>query len=396
MVTRQLIATIALILVLPLAAEERKADTAALVKGNTAFALDLYAKLRTQDGNLFLSPYSISTALGMTYAGARGTTATQMEKALHFPYSGDKLSPAFRELIDQGRAGKGYQLNVANALWCQVNYPFLDSYLGVVEKDYHAALKAVNFSGATEEARQTINAWVEKQTKDKIKELIETGVVNPDTRLVLTNAIYFKGDWASKFKKDATKDEPFLTGSNPVKVPMMQQKARFGYLDGGTFQALEMPYAGKELSMVIFLPKKADGLADFEQSLTAHKLTGWLGKLQQREVNVALPRFKMTSEFRLDQTLMALGMSDAFDLLVADLSGINGKKGLFIGAAVHQAFVEVNEEGTEAAAATAVGIQATSLQLPVQFKADHPFFFVIRDYRTGSILFMGRLLNPAG
>lgn len=393
--TKKLIAAAALLgLLMPMqAADAPKGEVAAVVKGNTEFALDLYAKVRAKDGNLFLSPYSISTALGMTYAGAKGDTASQMQKALHFPSAADQLNPAFRALIDQTKPSKGYQLSVANALWCQLNTNFLDTYLSTAEKDYHAALKALDF-GKTEEARQTINTWVEKQTQDKIKELFKPGVLTPDTKLVLTNAIYFKGDWATKFKKDATKEEPFTAGSGKLTVPMMHQKETFGYLDDPAFQALEMPYVGKELSMVVFLPKKADGLADFEQSLTASKLDGYLGKLREQEVIVSFPRFKMTSEFKLNDELKSLGMSDAFNEAAADFSGITGKKNLFISAVVHKAFVEVNEEGTEAAAATGVVIRPTSVRLDNIFKADHPFFFVIRDKRNGSILFMGRLAAP--
>jgi serpin B len=379
-----------------LPAAEPKADVAALVKGNNAFAVDLYGKLRSKDGNLFLSPYSISTALGMAHAGARGNTADQMKAVLHFPFAAEQLNPAFRGLIEQTRAGKGYQLSVANAMWCQLNYKFLDAYLATGEKDYQAALKALDFVGATEEARQTINAWVEKQTKDKIKELIKPGVLDPDTRLVLTNAIYFKGDWASPFNKKATREEDFLSGSAKSKVPMMHQTKRFGYLDGGNFQALSMPYVGRELSMVVFLPRKADGLVEFEQGLTADKLAGWLAKMPLQEVVVSFPRFKMTSEFQLGDALRSLGMSDAFRPGTADFSGISGKRDLFISAVVHKAFVDVNEEGTEAAAATGVVITRTSAPAapPPVFKADHPFFFVIRDNRTGSNLFMGRLVNP--
>jgi serpin B len=369
-----------------------KTDKSAVVKGNTEFALDLYGRLRTQEGNLFLSPYSVSTALAMTSAGARENTLSQMEKTLRFPVEQDRLHPAFGALIGDTKAGKGYQLSVANALWCQVNFPIRDEFLTTNEKHYGGKPTGVDF-GKTEEARQTINQWVEQRTQDKIKELLKPGILDKLTRVVLTNAIYFKGDWADKFKKEDTHDAPFLAaGGKKVNVPLMSQTAEFPTLREADFAALELPYAGKELSMVVFLPRQSDGLADFEKSLTAEKLHGWLGKLKPQKINVLLPRFQVKADFRLDEQLKAMGMSDAFSR-TANFAGINGKKDdLYIGAVVHQAFVDVNEEGTEAAAATAVVIRTRSE--PPQFRADHPFFFLIRDQRTGSILFMGRLVEP--
>jgi serpin B len=252
--------------------------------------------------------------------------------------------------------------------------------------------------GDTEQARKVINAWVEKQTKDKIKDLLQPGVLDVDTRLVLTNAIYFKGLWAQKFKKSATKEEPFHTaGGGSVKAPLMHQTGDFKYLDGGDFQALEMPYRGQGLSMVVLLPKKADGLAALEAKLTGPNLAAWLGKLRKQEVEVALPRFKMTRALALNATLEALGMRKAFIPGGADFSGMAGSAGrrLFIQAVVHQAFVDVNEEGTEAAAATAVAVGADSEPPPPPvFRADHPFVFLVRDNRSGSVLFLGRLANP--
>ncbi|MBL8798361.1 MAG: serpin family protein, partial [Planctomycetia bacterium] len=373
-----------------------KADRAALVQGNNQFAFDLYGRLRQEKGNLFLSPYSISTALGMTSAGARKDSLTQMEKTLRFPVEQTRLHPAFGALLRDTKAGKGYQLSVANALWCQVNYPFHDDFLKVNETYYGGKPTGLEFR-KTEEARQTINTWVEKQTQDKIKELLKPNVLDADTRLVLTNAIYFKGDWADKFDKKLTQDQPFLTSSAKVPVPLMRRNGDYKYLDGGSFQALELPYANKELSMLVFLPKKVDGLAEFEQTLSAEKLQTWQGQMRQREVRVFLPRFKMTAEFKLNNVLQALGMSDVFDKGRSNLSGITNAEQLYITAAIHKAFVDVNEEGTEAAAATAVLIAPTSaplVQPPPEFRADHPFFFVIRDNRSGSILFAGRLVEP--
>jgi serpin B len=379
---------------------QAKQDRAALVQGNAALAGDLYGKLRDKQGNLFFSPFSISTALGMTSAGARGQTLAQMNKTMHFTLDQARLHPAFAAALAEVKADKkGAQLSVANALWGQKGYGFTNEFLSLTQANYQAGLHEVDFARATEEARKTINAWVEKQTQDKIKDLLQPGVLGSDSRLVLTNAIYFKGNWAEQFKKDATKDQPWLGGSQKANLPLMYRKGTYPYLDAGSYAMLELPYVGKELSMVVFLPKKVDGLADFEKSLTATKLTDWakgLPKLPPRDVEVYLPRFKMTSEFSLKGELSALGMTDAFTD-AADFSGMNsGKEKLKIADVVHKAFVEVNEEGTEAAAATGVVIKPLSINPnpdPV-FRADHPFFFVIRDNRSGSVLFMGRLMQP--
>jgi len=381
------------------AATQAKADVTPVVAGNTAFALDLYAKLREQDGNLFLSPYSISTALAMTYAGARGQTAEQMAKTLHFILDEDRLHPAFAALqaqTDAGGKGKGYQLSVANALWGQEGYKFLQPFLDVNEKHYGAGLRKVGFQKDPEAARQTINTWVEKQTQDRIKELLKKGIIKPLTTLVLTNAIYFKGDWSSQFKEEATRDAPFtLADGNKVTVPLMHQTETFPWFATETFRAIELPYVGKDLSMIAFLPSKADGLPALEKSFTAENLAKWMPRLRPQKIMVWLPKFKMTSAFGLKDTLAAMGMPDAFAPGAADFSGMDGSRQLYISAVVHKAFVEVNEEGTEAAGATAVVVARESMPAPLpRFRADHPFLFLIRDNRTGSILFIGRVANP--
>jgi serpin B len=380
-------------------AEPPKTAVPAVVKGNNEFAFDLYGQLRQQEGNLFLSPESISTALAMTYAGARGDTATEMAKALHLTLPRNMLHASFAELLKElnGEGKKrGYQLSIANALWGQKGEGFKDDFLKLTKEDYGGGLKDVDFAGATEAARKEINAWVEKQTNDKIKDLLKPGVLTVNTRLVLTNAIYFKGDWNSQFKKDQTREESFDDGNgDKVKSPMMHQTAKFKYHDAGGVQVLEMPYAGKELSMVVLLPKKVNGLADLEKSLSADKLAGWLEKAREEEVIVTLPKFKTTSEFSLKDQLSALGMKKAFQMPGADFSGINGKEDLFITAVVHKAYVDVNEEGTEAAGATGVVVGVKSAPAPKpEFRADHPFVFLIRDTRNDSVLFLGRITNP--
>ncbi len=390
-------------------------DTKLIAEGNNWFALQLYQKLRDDKGNLFFSPYSISTALAMTYAGARGSTEEQMAFTLHLPtwkglmdtaspnlpMSQEQLAQVFGKTIKDLNArggGDKYELRVANALWGQKDYRFLPAFVGRVEEQYGGTLRNVDFVAAAEQARQTINAWVAKQTNDKIKDLISPGVLDAMTRLVLTNAIYFKGKWASQSEKDQTQDRPFtLLDGTKVQVPMMHQETRFGYAETDAMQALEMPYKGEELSMVILLPKKMDGIKGLEQQLTAEDLAKWLGQLRKREVNVSAPKFKMTSKFSLAQVLRSMGMTDAFTEK-ADFTGMTARRELFISAVIHQAYVDVNEEGTEAAAATGVVVGVTSVgpgTTPV-FRADHPFFFLIRDKATGSILFLGRTMNPQG
>jgi serpin B len=378
---------------------QAKADVNELLGGNTQFAFDLYAQLAEQEGNLFFSPYSISTALGMTFAGARGATARQMSEVQHFSLEGEKLHRAFGQLESQLAAvqEKGIiRLNVANALWAQKDYRFLDQFFELVTTHYRAQLSYADFKAAYEAARQEINAWVERQTNDKIKELLKPGVLDALTRLVLVNAIYFKGLWASQFEEKATEDAPFwVKPDTSVDVPMMFQEEEFGYTEAEDLQIIALPYEGNDLSMIILLPKEVSGLGQLERSLTWGDLDSWLASLEMVKLRVYLPRFKITSEFGLAQTLRLMGMLDAFDPNRADFSGMDGTRMLFISAVVHKAFVDVNEEGTEAAAATGVVLGLTSVAIPPPvFRADHPFLFLIRDNRSGSILFTGRLADP--
>jgi len=410
------------------AAEAKQAgpdqNTKLVAEGNNQFALQLYQKLRDEEGNLFLSPYSISTALAMTYAGARGNTQQQMARVLCLPthaaqppsageprttpegggatggkpLTQEELAQVFGKIIKDfnARGGDKYELRVANALWGHKDYKFLPTFTELVEKQYGGAMRNVDFVAAAEQARQTINAWVAKQTNDKIKDLIGPGVLDAMTRLVLTNAIYFKGNWASQFKKDQTQDQPFtLTDGTKVQAPMMNQQTRFGYAEADTLQVLEMPYKGEELSMVILLPKKTDGITELEQKLMPENFSKWLGTIRRRQVTVSVPKFKMTSKFDLRGALYVMGMTDAFTRN-ADFSGMTDNRDLFLSAVVHQAYVDVNEEGTEAAAATGGVMRVTSIgpdETPV-FRADHPFLFLIRDTKTGSLLFLGRVMNP--
>jgi len=385
------------------AVEEKPAapveDVAQVADGCNRFAFDLYAHLLRQEGNLFFSPYSISTALAMTSAGARGQTAEQMAQALSLPASGAAVHAAYGALqndLNAAGAGGEFELAVANRLWGQKGYRFLPDFLKLLEADYGAGLEQVDFARATEAARRTINAWVEKQTRDKIKDLLTPGVLDAMTRLVLTNAIYFKGKWAEEFDKKLTRDEDFfVTPEKKVTAPLMRRTAEFGYFDGGEMHALELAYQGDRLAMVVLLPKSKDGIEGLEAALTLNMLEGTCAGLRRRKVRVALPRFKTTAEFSLKDMLVAMGMTDVFDSGRADFSGMSGKKDLFISAVVHKAFVDTNEEGTEAAAATAVVARMTAVaEPPPVFRADHPFLFLIRDTETGAILFLGRILDP--
>jgi serpin B len=377
------------------------ADRTAVVEGDNAFAVALYGHLRGQNGNLFFSPESISTALAMAYAGARGDTATEMAKTLHFTLPPERLHPAMGALLtDLNATHEGYQLSVANALWAQHGYTFLNDFLSLLKNDYSAGLMQVDFKSSTEAARLTINQWVEQKTADKIKDLLQPGTLRSDTRLVLTIAIYFKGDWETQFDKAQTKDDDFhLSPTQTTKAPLMHRRGSFNYFNGGTFQVLEIPYKSKELSLIIFLPNDRGGLPALEQSLTAANTQQWLRQLAPAsKVIVTMPKFKLTQQFELSAVLGAMGMPQAF-APSANFSGMTGQRDFAVSAVIHKAYIDVNEEGTEAAAATAVTMRALAMQVPVNppviFLADHPFVFLIRDNHSDSILFMGRMANPA-
>jgi serpin B len=333
----------------------------------------------------------------MTSAGARGKTLDEMTAVLHLPEQ-KKLHPALGALIEEANSGgkrKGYQLSVANALWGQVGRDFEPAFLALNRRHYGAGFQQVDFKRSPEVARETINAWVEKQTQDRIKGLIKPGVLDKMTRLVLTNAVYFKGDWSRPFPKSGTQNGPFhLAPGRSVNVPLMVQDERLGYTEDASVQVLGLPYKGNDLDMVLILPRAPNGLAAVEATLTPEKLQGWLAALRGRKVQATVPRFKLSSEFDLRTTLGEMGMHDAFGR-AADFSGMDGTRELMLGAVLHKAFVEVNEQGTVAAAATAVQVRLKA-HVPNQtvFRADHPFLFLIRDFRSGSILFLGRVSDP--
>jgi len=379
-----------------------KADVSAVAQANNVFGCELYAKLKAQAGNLFFSPASIHSALGMTYAGAAGRTADQMAGTLHFELPADRLHKAFGlltgELNNPPKQGTdpAYQLVVSNALWLQKGYPFRDSFTKLVKDNYGAGLNEVDYAAA-EPARKTINDWVEKATRDKIKDLIPPGVLDALTRLVLTNAVYFKSDWADTFPEHATKAGPFRLGEGKTaSAPLMTQWIHVGYMETEDFQLADLPYKANVLSMTVLLPRKADGLKALEERLSAKALAEWLGKAAVTHVDLTLPRFKFTSQFGLKGPLSQLGMVEAFDPGKADFSGMTTSEKLFISAVLHKAFVAVDEKGTEAAAATAVAISATAMPMEpkIIFRADRPFLFLIRHRPTGAVLFLGRVANP--
>jgi serpin B len=388
-----------------------------LVRDNSAFAFDLYRKLKegTED-NLFYSPYSISTALAMTYAGARGETAEQMAGALNFELSDERLHPAFRdlgeELAERGKGREmmvvqpegepvaenveGFRLSIVNALWGQEGYDFLDNYLDLVESYYGGGLKTLDFINEPEPSRLEINDWASEQTEGRIKNLLPPGVINSLTRLILTNAIYFKAQWEHEFSEGATQDDTFyLLDGGTVTVPMMHQQARFAYAEGDGFQAVRLPYLGGEIAMVVLLPEEGRFKA-FEDSLKLDGLNAIIEDMENREVKLALPKFEFETEYALNKTLMDLGMTDAFNPDTADFSGMTGNREFYISDAIHKAFVSVDEKGTEAAAVTAIAMAASAAPSgPVDFTADRPFIFLIQDIETGAILFIGRVVNPA-
>jgi serpin B len=375
-------------------------------EGHNDFALALYGRLLQWPGNLFFSPFSIRAALGMAHAGARGETAAQMSRTLRFASSGETLHVASGEIVRRlGAAGGGeHRMGVANSLWAQDGAPLRAEFVDMVVRHYGGDVGVVDFRRDAEAARSTINRYVEDKTGGHIRDLLPPGGL--DARLVLVNAVYFKGRWALRFSKVATRDEPFyLEGGGRVRAPLMHQHEELRYLQADGFQAVELDYRGGELSMLILLPDKRDGLRDLETRLSARMLRDRAVGMRVREVEVFLPRFRMRWGGELEAGLRALGMPLAFTPFRADFSGINGREppdaeSLFISAVLHQAFVDVDEEGTEAAAATAVMPVAAAARWrhrppPVPIvRADHPFLFAIRDRKSSAILFLGRMADP--
>ena len=376
------------------------------------FAVAMYERLRQRPGNLFFSPFSIRSALGMSQAGARGETAVEIMKALRISSSPETSQVAFAEINQRLKsAGDGkYEMAVANSLWGQEGASLQSEFLELIGRHYDGGMKLVDFRGASEAARAEINRWVEDKTRQKIRDLIPSGGLDAETRLVLVNAVYFKGMWVLQFKTTATRDEPFyLEDGGKVRVPLMhQQPDRVRYLQASGYQAVDLIYMGGDLSMLVLLPDRRDGLRDIEKRLSTRLLHDCVSEMGIREVKLFLPRFKVTwGSIDMSDHLTALGMPSAFTRFQADFSGINGyeppaEESLFLSAVFHKAFVEVHEEGTEAAAATAaVAMRQGSAMSPHKpppipiFRADHPFLFAIRDRKSGALLFLGRMTDPS-
>ncbi len=381
-------------------------DLSTLVAGNNTFAINLYEALRPQDGNLVFSPYSISLALAMTYAGARNETESQMAQTMQFTLPQDQLHPAFNaldlELASEGKAqgsnGQPMQINIANAIWAEQTYHFQQAYLDLIAKNYGAAIQLADFVKNFDPVRGQINNWVSNQTKNKVNDLLAPSSVDSNTRMVLVNAIYFKADWAVPFDANTTSDSTFtlLDGSQSQVKMMNNSELGLNYVKGDGYQAVELPYNGNTAAMDIIMPDDGN-FQNFESTLNAQNLNDIFSSMNTMPIALGLPKFTFTTDFSLSDQLKSLGMTDAFDSNKADFSGMTGNHDLFISDVVHKAFVAVDEKGTEAAAATAVIMQAMSAP-PIQkvhLVIDHPFIFVIRDLTSGQILFIGRVLNPA-
>ncbi len=370
-----------------------------VTEANNKFCLKLYSELKNKEkGNIFFSPYSISMALAMVYEGARGKTAKEIKSVFYFPENDRTRRKGFLELYKRlNKKDAKYEFRTANALWVQRKYKLLKNYTDVIKTYYGGEVMNVDFVNKTEKARKTINKWVENKTNGKIKDLLLQGSLTPFSRLVITNAVYFKGIWVKQFNKKKTFEEDFIVNEEKiVKVPMMRiigKDAKFNYAETEDLQILELLYEGEELSMLILLPRTYD-LKPLENLLTPENLNKWRRKLKKQRVNVFIPKFTLNTKYILNDILKKMGIKVSFSS-VADFSGITGAKDLFISSVIHQAFVDVNEEGTEAAAATGVTMQVTSVPRYKIFRANHPFIFIIQERNTGNILFMGRVVDPS-
>jgi len=372
----------------------------AIVEANNRFAIKLYRFYREKykDDNIFFSPFSISSAFSILYEGARGKTAEEIRNVFLFPSRSDVRREGYLTLYEEmNKPGKKYELSLANALWVQKDYRFLKEYLNLIEKYYGGKATNLDFRRDPEGSRQIINKWVEEKTKEKIKDLLPQGSIDSLTRMVITNAIYFKGLWIFPFDKKKTSDADFKVNPDKiVKVKMMSlpRPQRFNYAETEDLQILEMLYEGDELSMLVLLPKE-NSLEKLEKELSLENLNKWRDMLQSKEVVVYFPKLKIVRKYAMVDDLKKMGMPSVFDPSKADLSGLTGKRDLFVTAVYHQAYVDINEEGTEAAAATGIVVGRTAVEKRIIFRADHPFVFLIQDRRNGNILFMGRVYNPA-
>ncbi len=382
--------------------EIQKASLTSVVKTNNVFSINLFKQVVEEKKNTFLSPYSVATALSMLSAGAKGETKKEILKALSYGVPENEMHKANAWLMinlnNRGRFGN-FDLNIVNRLWGQQNYPFSSTFLKLLKDNYLAELATVDFKGAPQAAREQINKWVEAQTKGKIKDLMSKDSISQLTRLVLVNAIYFKGEWLNKFEEKSTDQSDFhLDAKTTIKVPMMHSSEIKGDLmENDSLKLLSLPYKGEELAMVIIMPKKGKTLQTIiEKQLNDDTLKTWLKQATTTEdIQVALPKFELNQKFKLKDILNKMGIKKVFMPDAADLSGINdGKEPLYLSYAIHKSFIVVNEEGTEAAAATGFGIRAGAAPSFNSFIVDRPFLFMIYDHKTESILFMGKIYDP--
>jgi serpin B len=381
--------------------ETARADAAAVVLANNQFACDLYAGLASSDGNVVFSPFSISTALAMLDAGAAGTTDAELRAALHADTLGDRVHTGYHALIDSLDIGRGfgnYALSTADRLFGQTGFPFLRDYLTVTREQYGAELQALDFHASAESARSTINRWVAGQTAQAIPELFPAGSIDPSAVLVLVNAIAFKGSWAGQFEAGATHDAPFqLADGTTVTVPTMHKLDGLptAVLPDDSGRIIDLAFKGNDLSLIVAVPTAANGLPAIEAQLSAAAIPQWIASAHQtkREWELTFPKFTTKRAYDLRSTLAKLGILDAFDPLSADLSGIDGQRDLFVGGALHQAMLAVDEQGAQAAAATGLTLTTTSSGAP-PFAVDRPFLFMLYDHVTGAILFLGRVVDP--
>ena len=378
------------------------AANSSLAEANNSLAIDFFTQATKPSENAVFSPYSISAAFAMAYAGAAGETADQMQKVMHWSGPASKIAADFTaldQILKDAQKSGAVQLSIANALWPQKGFTFQKDYLALLEGNFKTALHEADFAKQPEAERSRINQWVEQQTKARIKDLLPPGSVSSLTRLVLANAIYFKAGWQTPFSTNSTRPAPFyLAAGGSVSTPLMAKQSDFRYALMPNFKILELPYQGNELSMMVILPDATNGLPELEKELTSAKLEAWTRALRRTEVSVFLPKFKLDFQLPLNAAMQALGMTDAFSQKDADFTDMTGNRDLFISQAMHKAFVEVNEEGTEAAAATGIVMNVRSAARPQEkpvFRADHPFIYLIRHQATGTVLFLGRLTNPA-
>ena len=367
-----------------------------VIGANNQFAINFYSQIsKENEENIFFSPWSISTAFAIAYEGAKEMTAKEIQRVFGFPVDYNTRTAEFQAAISNlNPEDVPYQLSVANALWLAERFEPLPEYVQTATTYYDSEVSTVDFIST--EGVDKINAWVEEKTNEKIKDILAPGSTNELTRLAITNAIYFKGNWVTQFNENDTRDDPFwITPNQEVAVPMMRLEPKiFNYTQTETMQIIKMPYEGDKLSMLVVLPNERDGLPELEESLSVENLQQWNEQLSPNEVRVFMPKFKMETEYFLIGPLSAMGMPTPFIEEDANFQGI-APIPLFISQAVHKAFVDVNEEGTEAAAATAIVVGTTSVKPPIPvFKADHPFVFLIQDDSTGNILFIGRVIDP--